>query len=99
MGAAIAAARSQPYYLDVTHPAASKGHVVGMLARALKIDAAAIAAIGDGANDLSMLKAAGRAIAMGNAVPELKAIADFVSKPANDDGFAHAVDAFLLARA
>jgi Cof subfamily protein (haloacid dehalogenase superfamily) len=92
----VAASRSQPYYLDVTHVGANKGHVVGMLARALNIPAARIAAIGDGANDIPMLQAAGFGIAMGNAVDDLKQIAAAVTGTANDDGFAHAVDTIIL---
>ncbi|HTH96863.1 MAG TPA: HAD family hydrolase [Stellaceae bacterium] len=98
-GTSLAASRSQAYYLDMTHPGASKGNVVGMLSRAMSIDPAQIAAIGDGANDVSMIEAAGYGIAMGNAVDELKRVADAATGAANDDGFAQAVDTLILPRA
>lgn len=47
-------------------------------------------AIGDGNNDIGMLKYVGYGVAMGNATDELKAVADFVSKDVNEDGLAYA---------
>jgi Cof subfamily protein (haloacid dehalogenase superfamily) len=55
---AASVARSQPYYVDVTHPNANKGGVVDFLADALRIPAAAIATIGDMPNDVLMSKRA-----------------------------------------
>lgn len=51
-----------------------------------------VIAIGDGENDFGMLKAAGYAVAMGNAVEKLKSIADFVTLTNNEHGVAHAVE-------
>ncbi len=48
-------------------------------------------AFGDGLNDLQMIEYVGTGVAMGNAVPELKEIADFVTKPVDEDGIAYAV--------
>src|ERR1700719_362961 len=55
-GTHISAARSQPYYLDVTHPQANKGEVVLSLSRLLNIPAAEIATIGDMPNDVLMFE-------------------------------------------
>ena len=66
-GTQVSAARSQPYYLDVTHPTANKGTVIERLARYLKIPLEAIATIGDQPNDVLMFKRSGLSIAMGNA--------------------------------
>ena len=63
----VSAARSQPYYLDVTHPTANKGTVIDRLARYLKIPAEAIATIGDQPTDVMMFRRSGLSIAMGNA--------------------------------
>ncbi|MGN9865728.1 Cof-type HAD-IIB family hydrolase [Bacillus swezeyi] len=53
-------------------------------------------AFGDGLNDLQMIEFAGTGVAMGNAVPELKKTADFVTKPVDEDGIAYAVEALGL---
>ena len=63
----VSASRSQPYYLDVTHPDANKGYVVRFLSERYGIPAAEIATIGDGPNDVLMFAPSGMSIAMGNA--------------------------------
>ncbi len=65
-GTHISAARSQPYYLDVTHPQANKGEVVLSLSRLLNIPPAEIATIGDMPNDVLMFQKSGVSIAMGD---------------------------------
>jgi Cof subfamily protein (haloacid dehalogenase superfamily) len=91
-------ARSQLYYLDVTHPLANKGHAVERLSQLLDIPASAIAAIGDGRNDMAMFAVSGLAIAMGNAAKEVQEAADFVSAGNEEDGFAVAVERWILPR-
>lgn len=83
--------RSQIDHLEFTHPLASKEYALLQLARQLGIKQAETMAIGDEKNDLGMLKTAGRGIAMGNAVPELKAVADQVTADNNHDGVGAAI--------
>lgn len=90
------AARSQPYYLDVTHPEANKGGVVEFVSRYLKITPAGIATIGDMPNDVRMFEKSGLSIAMGNASAEVQAQANFVTLSNQEDGFAYAMDKFVL---
>lgn len=90
------AARSQPYYLDVTHPDANKGGVVAYLARKYGIEAKRIATIGDMPNDTLMFKPSGLSIAMGQASDEVKAAASQVTATSEEEGFAKAVETFLL---
>jgi len=99
LGAAASAARSQPYYLDVTHPDANKGTVVGTLSRSFSIPPAQIATIGDMPNDVLMFRRSGLSIAMGNAGPEVQAAADCVTDSYDDEGFAKAMERFILRRA
>ena len=89
--------RSQRYYLDVTHPLANKGNAVLALAKLLMIPAADIAVIGDGSNDVAMFEQGGLSIAMGNAVADVQQAADFVTDSNREDGFAKAVERFILA--
>jgi Cof subfamily protein (haloacid dehalogenase superfamily) len=92
----VSAARSQPYYLDVTHPDANKGHVVEVLSQALSIPPEQIATIGDMPNDVLMFKKSGLSIAMGNASPEVQRNAGFVTASNEEEGLAKAMEAFVL---
>jgi Cof subfamily protein (haloacid dehalogenase superfamily) len=98
LGAAASAARSQPYYLDVTHPQANKGTVVTTLSKLLSVPCAEIATIGDMPNDVLMFRKSGLSIAMGNASPQVQAQADLVTGSYSDEGFAKAMEGFILER-
>jgi Cof subfamily protein (haloacid dehalogenase superfamily) len=91
--------RSQLYYVDVTHSDADKGYAVRRLAVSFGMPLAQVAVIGDMTNDLPMFAEAGLAIAMGNASSEVKARAHFVTGSNEEDGFATAIDQFVLPRA
>jgi Cof subfamily protein (haloacid dehalogenase superfamily) len=95
-GGQATAARSQPYYLDVTHRDANKGAVVDYLARHLSIPHEAIAVLGDQPNDLTMFRRAGFSIAMGNAPDEVKREARATTDSNDEDGFAKAVERYIL---
>ena len=88
--------RSQPYYLDVTHSDANKGNVVTMLSRLLLIPPEEIAAIGDMPNDVLMFRKSGMSIAMGNGSVDVRRRAHFVTDSYHEDGFAKAVERFIL---
>jgi Cof subfamily protein (haloacid dehalogenase superfamily) len=92
----VSAARSQDYYLDVTHPQANKGGVVQYLSARLGIPVGQIATIGDMPNDVLMFAHAGLSIAMGNASTEVQRAARRVTTTNDDEGFANAVDRFVL---
>jgi hypothetical protein len=95
----VAAARSQPYYLDVTHPEANKGAVVQFLAARYEMPPAEIATIGDMPNDIVMFAHSGLSIAMGNADSQVKRAARHVTDTNDNDGFALAMECFVLANA
>ena len=94
----MTAARSQPYYLDVTHPDANKGAVARYLSNRYAIPQEAIATIGDMPNDVLMFAHSGLSIAMGNASPEVQRAARRITTSNADEGFASAVNRFILAR-
>jgi len=98
-GTRVSAARSQPYYLDVTHLEANKGAVVERLAKFLNVSTARIATIGDQPNDVLMFKRSGLSIAMGNAGAEVQRQATFVTASCGEEGFARAVDRLLEVQA
>jgi Cof subfamily protein (haloacid dehalogenase superfamily) len=96
LGEKASAARSQPYYLDVTHPRANKGAVVDTLSKLLNIPPAQIATLGDMPNDVLMFRKSGLSIAMGNASDEVKAQASAVTDSNENEGFAKAVRKFVM---
>jgi Cof subfamily protein (haloacid dehalogenase superfamily) len=95
-GDTASAARSQPYYLDVTHPKANKGEVVMMMSELLKVPTEHIATIGDMPNDVLMFVKGGMSIAMGQASPEVQKSATYVTTSSEDEGFANAMEKFIL---
>jgi Cof subfamily protein (haloacid dehalogenase superfamily) len=92
----VSAARSQPYYLDVTHPDANKGAVARYMCAKYSIPPEAIATIGDMPNDVLMFAHSGLSIAMGNASLEVQRAARRVTTSNADEGFANAVEKFIL---
>jgi transaldolase len=97
-GTQVSAARSQPHYLDVTHPKANKGVVIERLSRYLNIPMECIATLGDQPNDVLMFQKSGLSIAMGNASDEVKRQATGVTTSFSEEGFANAIEQFVLPR-
>jgi Cof subfamily protein (haloacid dehalogenase superfamily) len=92
----VSAAQSQPYYADVTNPNANKGAVVRYLSETYQIPAEQIATIGDQPNDVLMFAHSGLSIAMGNASHEVQRAARRVTTSNENEGFANAVERFIL---
>jgi Cof subfamily protein (haloacid dehalogenase superfamily) len=97
-GAQVSAARSQPHYLDVTNPTANKGVVAERLSNYYHIPLENLCTLGDQANDVLMFKKSGLSVAMGNSSDEVKRQADFVTTSFMDEGFANAIDQYILPR-
>nr|WP_230973716.1 Cof-type HAD-IIB family hydrolase [Anaerostipes faecalis] len=82
--------------LELTSKTAKKGNAILKLAQILDIKPEETMAIGDSFNDLDMLNAVGFSVAMGNAEPEVKEIADFITKSNDEDGVAYAIEKFAF---
>jgi Cof subfamily protein (haloacid dehalogenase superfamily) len=95
-GQSVSAARSQPYYLDVTHPNANKGTVVRLLSEILGVTEHDVATIGDMPNDILMFQRSGVSIAMGQANDEVKRAATYITASNLEEGFAIAMERFVL---
>lgn len=80
----------------IAHTEATKQHGILEVAKALTISTDEIIGVGDGYNDFPLLMACGLKIAMGNAVTELKEIADYIAPSVDDDGVAHVIEKFIL---
>jgi Cof subfamily protein (haloacid dehalogenase superfamily) len=91
----LRAAHSQSYYVDITHPDATKGTVVEELCELLKIPSHNVTTIGDMNNDILMFEKSRFSIAMGNANDDVKKATDHTTDSNTHEGFAHAVDYFL----
>jgi Cof subfamily protein (haloacid dehalogenase superfamily) len=96
LGDNASAARSQPYYLDITHPQANKGAAISFLAKRLNIPEQSIATIGDQPNDTLMFRKSGLSIAMGNASEAVQKQATHVTTSSEEEGFANAVEKYIL---
>lgn len=83
-------------WIDVTDAEATKLHGIVEIAKLLGIQTHEMIGVGDGYNDFPLLMACGLKIAMGNAVAELKAIADFIAPSVEEDGVATVIEKFIL---
>ena len=88
--------RSEPFYLEILHPSASKGQALKSLIDILGFTQDEVMAIGDNENDLDMIEFAGIGIAMGNAVPKVKENATYVTDTNANDGVATVIEKFAL---
>ena len=87
---------SNPTYLEVVPAGMSKGEAVKMLCAMLEVPIENAVAVGDAANDLSMIAMAGTGVAMANGTDEVKAIADYITTLDNNhDGIAEVVERFF----
>ena len=91
-GTSLYLTKTEDEYLEFMHPAVSKGVALAEAAQRLNIVAEDCVAFGDSYNDLPMLEWAGLSVAMENARPELKAVADEVAPPGDEDGVAAMLD-------
>lgn len=82
--------------LEVLPVGASKGAGVQWLLNHLGISPSGLLALGDGENDIEMLQLAAVGVAMGNAGPKVKAVADAVTASNDDDGVAKAIHEYVL---
>ena len=73
-------------WLDINPEGVSKGSALELIRRHLHVEPADTVAVGDQRNDVEMLHWAARGVAMGNAPPEVQAVADEVTLPVWEDG-------------
>ena len=83
-------------FINIVAPEVSKGEAMTALASHLEVSMSEVVAIGDGANDIPLLSAAGLAIAMDNAPEEVKEVADYITLDVDHSGVAAAINRFLL---
>ena len=80
--------RSDPIFVELVPKGIDKAQSLARLLDILHLSAADLTAFGDGYNDLTMIRFAGKGVAMANAVPELRAEADYITLSNDEDGIA-----------
>jgi len=90
------ASRWTPLFADVNPKGQSKAVGIDVFCQHFGLDAAHTMAFGDGGNDIAMLRHVAIGVAMGNANPEVKEIADHVTTSVDDDGIWNALEHFGL---
>ncbi|MGB9803670.1 Cof-type HAD-IIB family hydrolase [Desulfofundulus sp.] len=91
--------KSKPYFLEFSHPRATKGDALAAVAAAYGFKREEVIAVGDSYNDLEMIEWAGLGVAVANARPQVKARADYVTASNEDGGVARVVEKFILGSA
>ncbi|MGB8518708.1 MAG: Cof-type HAD-IIB family hydrolase [Candidatus Tumulicola sp.] len=98
-GARAYVTRSLPEFVEVLDPGVDKGEALTFVANRLGVRKEEIVAVGDSWNDAPLLRAAGFAVAMGSAPPELRSIAHAVVGDVAHDGVAEAIEAYVVGSA
>jgi hypothetical protein len=83
-------------FLEIMTPGNSKWRALSRLLDLEGIAAEDVICIGDEINDLEMIRHAGLGVAMGNAIPAIKAVADYITRSNEEDGVAHVIEQFVL---
>jgi Cof subfamily protein (haloacid dehalogenase superfamily) len=91
-------AKSLPQFLELADPAVSKGSGLAFVAKRLGFGAAETIGFGDGENDLELLEWAGYGVAVANADPRLRALADYVCPSVEEEGVAQVIETLLAER-
>ncbi|MEZ5238729.1 MAG: HAD hydrolase family protein [Microthrixaceae bacterium] len=95
-GHAVTRRGPSPTTWTLTHPDANKGQMVTYLASHLGVPLDVVATLGDSPNDVLMFAHVGVSIAMGNAHPDVQRSARFTTETNDRDGFARAIERFVL---
>lgn len=89
--------RSASIFLEFLKPGINKSTGLSVLSENLNIPKEEIIAVGDADNDIAMIKFAGLGVAMGNAFPQVKEVADYITATNDEDGVAKVIEKFVLA--
>ncbi|MDR1516354.1 MAG: Cof-type HAD-IIB family hydrolase [Synergistaceae bacterium] len=88
--------RSNANFVEMMNPSVNKANGLRKLAEEIGVDMADVLAIGDGENDVEMIKSAGVGVAMGNGAERIRAAADYTAPTNDEDGVAWAVERCAL---
>ncbi|WP_206811137.1 Cof-type HAD-IIB family hydrolase [Paradesulfitobacterium ferrireducens] len=95
-GRDIHVTKSKPFFLELINAEVNKGVALAALARKFGVKQEEVMAVGDSLNDVEMITYAGLGVAMGNARPEVRKIADVITGTNEEDGVAQAIERYVL---
>lgn len=87
--------RSEPYFMEIMPRGVDKAAALERMLMSLGCTREETVCCGDGFNDISMLAYAGTGVAMGNAQPEVKAAADYITATNDEDGLVEVIEKFF----
>ncbi len=90
--------RPDQYGFNITHAKATKAHGIEIIMKHLNVLREDVIGVGDSYNDFSLLMASGLKVAMGNALADLKEIADYIAPSVANDGVADVIEKYILNR-
>jgi HAD superfamily hydrolase (TIGR01484 family) len=88
----------ESHLMELSAAGGTKGEALARLAQRLDVPRSAVIAMGDARPDMGMIEYAGLGVAVGNAVDEVKEVADYIAPPVEGDAVAHVVERFILAQ-
>lgn len=88
--------KSKPFFLEFSHPLANKGQALAAVAAYYGFSPEEVIAVGDADNDLEMIAWAGLGVAVANARPRVREVADYITASNEEDGVARVVEKFIL---
>ena len=87
--------RSEPFFIEIMPKNVDKAASLDIMLKSLGITKDDVICCGDGFNDKSMIEYAGVGVAMENAQPAVKEVADYITKSNDEDGIVHVIDKFI----
>ena len=88
--------RSEPFFIEIMPKNVDKAASLDIMLTSLGLTKDDAICCGDGFNDKSMIEYAGVGVAMENAQPAVKEVADYITKSNDEDGIVHVIDQFIL---
>lgn len=96
LGEKLSIMRSMPFFLEIMPQNINKAYSLQKLLDHVGLDKSELIACGDGYNDLPMIEFAGLGVAMGNAVDEVKSLANYVTSSNDENGIAKVIEKFIF---
>ena len=88
--------RSEPFFIEIMPKNVDKAASLDRMLTSLGLTRENAICCGDGFNDKSMIEYAGVGVAMENAQPAVKEVADYITKSNDEDGIVEVIDKFVL---
>lgn len=96
LGGRAAVSKSQPGYIEINSPSATKANALSAMASYMGIARSDVAAVGDSYLDISMIEWAGIGVCVENGLPEVKAVSDLIVPACDRDGVAVFIEQYVL---